>query len=280
MKYEEVVVGMNIGLREFQITPELQSVCLEALEDNNPLYTDNSRSGTPIAHPVLILTHAVDSEWIGSFPEHLEYKSLVQFIKPASVGKIITAQSKVYDKYIRRGRAFVTVGFDCFDKDGIPVMHCRTTQTIGSFDKYKSSRSREKIDTLKTIRSPEYRNLPKEITLSKMRKFSGHIDGGDNFHTSEKIARSAGFPAPLAQGMMSYAYILEMILKNFGDKWLYGGSLEVKFIRQVYSGDTVTAFGRVSDQERNGPSHRITLEIWCENQRGEHTAIGVATGFI
>ena len=36
MRYEEVVVGADIGQSEFVITPEMQRDCIEALEDNNP----------------------------------------------------------------------------------------------------------------------------------------------------------------------------------------------------------------------------------------------------
>ena len=159
-------------------------------------------------------------QWIGSFPEHLESKSQVQFFQPTQVGKIITAQSKVYDKYIKRGRAFVTVEFNCIDQDGISVMRCRATQAIGSSNKHSYGHSGDALDNPKVERSPDYYNLPKKITLNQMRRFSGHIDGGDSFHTSERLALAAGFPAPLAQGMMSFAYILEMILSNYGDKWL------------------------------------------------------------
>ena len=64
----------------------------------------------------------------------------------------------------------------------------------------------------------EISGKPKEITLDRMRKFSGHLDGGENIHTNEKMAKEAGLPGPIAQGMMSYGYILEMILNAFGDK--------------------------------------------------------------
>jgi acyl dehydratase len=121
---------------------------------------------------------------------------------------------------------------------------------------------------------------PKKITLDRMRKFSGHLDGGENIHTNEEMANEAGLPGPIAQGMMSYGYILETILTTFGDKWLKGGELEVSFLRYVLPGDTVTAKILVRRKEVTDSGSKITLEVWCENQRKEKIVAGTATGIV
>jgi acyl dehydratase len=121
---------------------------------------------------------------------------------------------------------------------------------------------------------------PKEISLDRMRKFSGHLDGGENIHTNEKMAKEAGLPGVIAQGMMSYGYILEMIVNAFGDEFFSGGELEVSFIRYVLPGDTVTAKGRVNRREATNSGTKITLEVWCENQRNEKVAAGTATAVL
>jgi acyl dehydratase len=121
---------------------------------------------------------------------------------------------------------------------------------------------------------------PKKITLDPMRKFSGHLDGGENIHTNEKMANEAGLPGPIAQGMMSYGYILETILTTFGDKWLKGGELEVSFLRYVLPGDTVTAKILVRQKEATDSGSKITLEVWCENQQNEKVVAGTATTVI
>ena len=121
---------------------------------------------------------------------------------------------------------------------------------------------------------------PKKITLDRMRKFSGHLDGGKNIHTNEEMAEEAGLPGPIAQGMMSYGYILETILATLGDKWLKGGELEVSFLRYVLPGDTVTAKILVRRKEATDSGLKITLDVWCENQRKEKIAAGTATGIV
>jgi acyl dehydratase len=126
----------------------------------------------------------------------------------------------------------------------------------------------------------EISGRPKKITLDRMRKFSGHLDGGENIHTNEAMAEEAGLPGPIAQGMMSYGSILETILATFGDKWLKGGELEVSFLRYVLPGDTVTAKILVRQKEATDSGSKITLEVWCENQRKEKVVAGTARGIV
>lgn len=134
MIYEEVIVGEEIGYREFQITHEMQRNYLEVLQDENPLYFEGDLSTGPIAHPILILNHAFPAQWIGSFGEHIHAKNYVRFLNLTRVGKKIIARSKVYDKYIRRGRKFVTTEITCVDEDGVEVARCRWTETHGTVE--------------------------------------------------------------------------------------------------------------------------------------------------
>jgi len=134
MTYEDVIIGKEIDYRELQITPEMQRNYLEVLQDENPFYFEGDPSTGPIAHPVLILNHAFPAQWIGSFGEHIHAKNYVQFLNPTRVGKKIIARSKVYNKYIRRGRKFVTTEITCVDEDGLEVLCCRWTETHGTIE--------------------------------------------------------------------------------------------------------------------------------------------------
>jgi len=126
----------------------------------------------------------------------------------------------------------------------------------------------------------EISGKPKEITLDRIRKFSGHLDGGENIHTNEKMAKEAGLPGLIAQGMMSYGYILEMIVNAFGERWLNSGELEVSFLRYVLPGDFITTKGVIRSKEASDTGTKIKLEVWCENQRNEKVVAGTATAIV
>jgi acyl dehydratase len=99
-----------------------------------------------------------------------------------------------------------------------------------------------------------------------------------SIHTDPEWARKKGFAAPLAQGMMSTAYVSEMMVRLLGEGFVKGGRMAVKFIKPVLAGDTLTMHGRVKEKQPEGDKTRIVVEFWCENQDGVKTMVGDASG--
>jgi acyl dehydratase len=100
--------------------------------------------------------------------------------------------------------------------------------------------------------------------------------GGNPIHYDAAFAETAGLSAPIATGVMSSAFLSEMLTKAFGIEWIRSGSIDVRFIRPIYAGDTVTARGRITGKHETSSGVRIGLEIWCDTQRGEAATIGTA----
>jgi len=99
-----------------------------------------------------------------------------------------------------------------------------------------------------------------------------------SIHTDPEWARKKGFAAPLAQGMMSTAYVSQMMVQLLGEGFIKGGKMAVSFIKQVLAGDTLTMHGAVKSKDAEGAQTRVTVEFWCENQQGVKTMIGTASG--
>jgi acyl dehydratase len=115
----------------------------------------------------------------------------------------------------------------------------------------------------------------KHVSLERM---SRPLMAGNNpIHYDPEFARQAGLPAPIATGVMSSAFLSEMLTTAFGVEWIRGGSMDVKFIRPIYAGDTVTARGRITGKRETSTGVCIALDIWCETQRGESVTVGTAS---
>ncbi len=99
-----------------------------------------------------------------------------------------------------------------------------------------------------------------------------------SIHTDADWARKKGFAAPLAQGMMSTAYVSQMMVQFLGEGFVKGGRMSVAFVKPVLAGDTLTVRGHVKHQEPEGALMRITVEFSCENQHGIKTMVGTASG--
>ncbi len=118
--------------------------------------------------------------------------------------------------------------------------------------------------------------LTKEPTQRRIDVFSGVKPR--SIHTDEAWAHRKGFRTTLAQGMMSTAYVSEMMARLLGAGFVKGGTLSMAFITPVYAGDRLTVHGVVKETRAESAGTRVVVEVWCQNQHGEKTAVGTATG--
>ena len=120
--------------------------------------------------------------------------------------------------------------------------------------------------------------LTKEITQRKIDVYSGVKP--HSIHTDEAWAKKKGFKGPLAQAMMSTAYVSELMTRFLGEGFVKGGRLSMVFIKPVYVGDRLTVHGVVKERVAEAAGTRVVVEVWCENQAGDKTAVGTASGVI
>jgi 3-hydroxybutyryl-CoA dehydratase len=124
----------------------------------------------------------------------------------------------------------------------------------------------------------ELPRLVKDISQRHIDAYSGVRPR--SIHTDEAWARQKGFRGPLAQGMMSTAYISELMMNLLGEDFVKGGKMSVAFIKPVCAGDRLTIGGVVKDKVREAEGTRIVVEVWCENQFGEKVTVGTASGLV
>jgi acyl dehydratase len=120
--------------------------------------------------------------------------------------------------------------------------------------------------------------LTKEISQRKIDVYSGVKPY--SIHTDEAWARTKGFRAPLAQAMMSTAYVSELMTRFLGEGFVKGGTMSMVFIKPVYVGDRLTVHGVVKERRAEAAGTRVVVEVWCENQDGDKTAVGTASGLL
>jgi acyl dehydratase len=120
--------------------------------------------------------------------------------------------------------------------------------------------------------------LTKELTQRRIDVYSGVKPR--SIHTDEAWAHQKGFRTTLAQGMMSTAYVSEMMTQLLGAGFVKGGTLSMSFIKPVYAGDRLTVHGVVAALRPQEGGTRVVVDVWCENQQGEKTAVGTASGLL
>ena len=129
----------------------------------------------------------------------------------------------------------------------------------------------------------EIPSVTKSITQEKINLFEacGILDR-ENIHNSPEMAmQKLGTTFPIASGRMSVAFASESLRKFFGaEVFNHSGTLNLKFLRPVKNGDTITVHGSVSRQEKVENGTMVTVDVFCENQNQDKTAVGAATAIV
>ena len=121
-------------------------------------------------------------------------------------------------------------------------------------------------------------SLAKDVSQRRIDVYSGVKPR--SIHSDEAWARQKGFRACLAQGMMSTAYVSQMMVNLLGPSFARGGTMSMAFIKPVYADDRLSVHGIIKDKQPDNGATRVVVEVWVENQHGEKTAVGQATGLL
>ena len=126
-------------------------------------------------------------------------------------------------------------------------------------------------------------SVTKSVTQDTINQFEncGILDR-QNIHNNPELAQQRlGTTYPIASGRMSVAFATESLRRFFGPEvFNHTGSVNLKFLRPVKGGDTITVTGEVAVQEQGDDGAHVTVNLFCENQNGDRTAVGIGTAII
>ena len=169
-------------------------------------------------------------------------------------GKKLTVTAWVADKYLRRGKNYIRhrSGFDRRGRTADrPGNHPRAEAAMGGRQEMGGvDRSFQEGDRVEP--------LVKEITQEAINLFEGSAgQSGPSQFTDEEAARETlGTSGTVASGRMSISFALEMLRRYFGgDVFNRTGMVDLRFLRPVRPGDSVTFSGR-SPARRGKPTAR------------------------
>ncbi len=122
------------------------------------------------------------------------------------------------------------------------------------------------------------------VTRDTIADYEEILGIGNPLHLDEEYARETPFGGIIAHGMMSLAYVSEMMAQAFGRGWYEAGELDTTFVRAVRPGDTIITRGKITGQRRTSEQTHVVCEVYCENQMGERvleaTAQARAAGLV
>ena len=115
-----------------------------------------------------------------------------------------------------------------------------------------------------------------DLTRTQIVQYAGASGDYNPLHTDEVFAtKAAGYPGVFAHGMLSMAMTGHMLTDYVGDGRLT--RFGVRFVNQVWPGDTLTARATVEAIREEGGEHLVDLVVSTTNQDGAEVVSGSAT---
>jgi acyl dehydratase len=137
-----------------------------------------------------------------------------------------------------------------------------------------------------TLRASEVRvgdtrnqTLVDGLTRMQLVQYAGASADFTPMHTDEVFATNvAGYPSVFAPGMLTMSFAGRLVTD-----WVGAGRLRrfgVRFLNQLWPGDTVTGNATVDALRVEGAQHVVDLRLSLMNQNGDVVLTGTATACI
>ena len=114
-------------------------------------------------------------------------------------------------------------------------------------------------------------NISKCVQREQLVKYS-EVSGDKNpIHLSDDFAKTTQFGGIIAHGMLTLAFVSELMTNAFGSDWLRSGCLKVRFKGAAYLGDRLLVSGEISQVESSGEITNLTCSVSVEVCRNEQS---------
>ena len=118
--------------------------------------------------------------------------------------------------------------------------------------------------------------LVDDLTRTQIVQYAGASGDYNPLHSDDKFTTEvAGYPSVFAHGMLTMGMTGRIVTDWFGVESLkkYG----VRFVKQVFPGDTLTATAEVTDVRDEGGEKVADVSVTTVNQDGDAVLTGAAT---
>lgn len=111
------------------------------------------------------------------------------------------------------------------------------------------------------------------ISREDLKAYAQASSDHNPIHLDETFAQEAGFPSVIVHGMLSMAFLADLVLMNYPEDKFVLKRFQTRFRKVTFPGDVLTCAGEAKPQ----PDGSLTVSVWILNQKGEKTCDGEAT---
>ena len=168
----------------------------------------------------------------------------VETLAPIALGQELRAVSALERPRERAGLRFITAACALESAPATSVLTGKSTVMVAEGN---SAHIQREARELPGNGADDYGELPsvsRTITQDRLIAYAT-ASGDDNpLHLDAEFAAGTRFGGIIAHGMLTLAFVSEMMTAHLGESWLVSGSLKVRFKGAAYLGDQVETWGR------------------------------------
>ena len=279
---------MELG--NWELTEEFVHDYLGAVGDSLALY---ARLG--LVPPVALAARALGSllEQLELPPGAIHSLQEVSAIAPVAVGQVVTARASVGEPKRRGGMEFITAAVCLSDNEGNVVLSSKSTVLVvdpsssdsnsqdssknGGVSGHKNQAESSPVTASKTGNLKSLPVVARTITQDRLNAYA-QVSGDRNpLHLDARFAATTQFGGIIAHGMLTVAFISEMMAMEFQKPWLDSGAFRVRFKGAAFLGDSVETSGHVEKEETQPDGNHLTCTVGVFGENGQVLVSGTAT---
>ena len=123
----------------------------------------------------------------------------------------------------------------------------------------------------------------KHLTQETMDLFEGSAgqSAPSQFTDEETARKTLGTEGTVASGRMLLSFAIEMLRRHFGsDVYNHSGMVDLRFLRPVRPGDTLTFSGTVTHLAPEANGGKVSVDIKMLNQNGDTAGVGKGSAIV
>ena len=249
---------------------------LHAVGDELPIYFDTGLA-PPICGVALALGQILQQTRLppGAIHSLQEFDTLM----PIAMGSKLRTLAWLERQRERWGLRFLTFGLSMEDQDHRGALGIKTTLLVtdpfaGSAAEQEPRRLSVPADGGKVTLKGDLGPVSRCISQAQLEEYS-EVSGDHNpLHLDPEFAAGTQFGGIIAHGMLTLAFISEMMTASVWSAWLTSGSVRARFKGAAYPGDLLETWGTASKSDDSSNSYSVGLR---NSATGDDLIAGTAT---
>lgn len=231
--------SLEIGL--VSVEPKAVEDYLQAVGDELPIYRQTGIApplyGAAASLGLLLKTLNLPPGAIHSLQE-------VNTLSPIIMSQELRAVASIERPRQRAGLRFITASCALETAPGAPSLAGKSTVMVAEANDASEERENRQRASEAAGSPSGLPEVSRTITQERLTAYAAASGDGNPLHLDGDFAAGTRFGGIIAHGMLTLAFISEMMTAHLGEPWLTSGSLRVRFKGAAYLGDTVQAWGR------------------------------------